>query len=1173
MALTPRLRWLLLSDIHFRLRDFERIRQTAEWIVSLTRQTPGISRVVVCGDVLTSRSMQPTAVLSAAYRFISDLSRSVPHVNVILGNHDLAYRRDYGTTALEALNMSHLRPFISLHDGVGSFNWDGRRVLVLPFREDQTELTTAVADLNLDEAAQTIAFAHLAINRAVTQRHVVRNDSGDTGHSSNQPAPSVGHEDRLKGSVTYLGAPLQLTWADLYDEGRGVVLLNPATLEHELIVNPHAIGYITVEASEALGDKIDALAVRGKHVMILGKLTQFQFWTTRDKLLSLGAESVREPQSTRALRDVSSSSAYSSLGAFVPESDRDVALTSGESSHLLEEASEPGVDELSAISESDDVQSVEIDPVEHVRDYVLSLSLESADEEKMIQLGQKLILAPESTASLEGDAVGYETLLDPKYAITTQGDLSTPTKPVFVARPRSIVISNFLGVQEECTIDFDGDLGRGLTFVVGRNGSGKSTLFEAVVWCQFGRCFRKGLLAGDVINDATGKNCMVSLSFSNGYAITRYRKHSSHGNRVVVSLHGVDQPQFEHGEARATQAALDELLGIDYEKYIKTVVLEQESAASFLTSTPAQRHELIESTLRLSGLDKSAGLSRRMLREIDDDATALRSRINAVEETVSFITGRISNGERQLKRLRIEEEGARKAIDLIQKESKRHRTHHELDEDLKELSEKLEGLKPKIRESQQAVEQAESVLKEVEISEDVATLQSALDRSIRKTENQCQALQDDLSRLNPPPPARTTSSLYRHALRTISHLGFKTSTNRMVLRSIRICLVSLERISNSLGNLLGQVIPSISKRQQDAIAFKRIRLKLAEGESDIVRLIKERNEAHARVALDRNLDEQYVSSLSNKLLDVDARDMRKRLSLSFERHSELLNERSSLQEMQNEHQRERAKIDKAARKQQSFLQNLAKKEQEIATYQQLIEEETQMLKEKRASHAEIEAEIESLMSTRELFAFWEDSLSRRSTKSSTTLRFRNYILDKSLQEVNTIASNILLLLYENTRHARELTKGMLRTIIAADPEFDQGSGGAPAPALLDPTLGITKTLSYAKRSAGERKRIDLAVFFALVQIAQAHSTHRARYMLVDEVFDSLDAAGQAAVVRRCSKLMSRTDFQLVVTHSESLTGSARDTTNDENGDDGESRFSVLSAAMTEKGTKFSHSIA
>lgn len=183
MSLPPHPRWLLLSDIHFRLRDVERTRRTADWIVSLARQTTGINRVVVCGDVLTSRSMQPTTVISAAYRFLSDLSSSVPHVNVILGNHDLAYRRDYGTTALEALNMSRLRSFVTLHDEVRRDNWDGRDVLILPFREDQTELTAAVASIPPDEAAHTVAFAHLAINRAVTQRHVVRDDRGVVGHA------------------------------------------------------------------------------------------------------------------------------------------------------------------------------------------------------------------------------------------------------------------------------------------------------------------------------------------------------------------------------------------------------------------------------------------------------------------------------------------------------------------------------------------------------------------------------------------------------------------------------------------------------------------------------------------------------------------------------------------------------------------------------------------------------------------------------------------------------------------------------------------------------------------------------------------------------------------------------------------------------------------------------
>ncbi|TGJ78676.1 hypothetical protein E0Z10_g10094 [Xylaria hypoxylon] len=1224
MAPIPHPRWLLLSDIHFRLRDFERTRQTAEWIVSLTRQTPGISRVVVCGDVLTSRSMQPTAVLSAAYRFLSDLSQSVPHINVILGNHDLAYRRDYGTTALEALNMQRLRPFISLHDEVGRYTWDGRRVLVLPFREDQTELTSAVADVDPDEATHTVAFAHLAINRAVTQRHVVRTDGGDMGHSvryqgltgpdhfstlarlSNQHAPPAGLENSLKGSVTYLGAPLQLTWADLCDEDRGVVLLNPATLEHELVVNPHAVGYITVQASEVLGDHIDASAVQGKHVMILGKPTQFQYWTLRDKLLSLGAQSVREPRPTPTLRDVSIASAYSSLGASVPASDRDVAFRSAESSDLLAETSGSATDELIASSEPDDLQSVEIDPVEYVRDYVRSLPTESMYEEKTIQLGQKLILASESTDSLGDDAVSYKTLLDPTYSSATQGDFSTPTKQVFVAKPRSIVISNFLGIQEECTIDFDGDLGRGLTFVVGRNGSGKSTLIEAIVWCQFGRCIRKGLSVADVVNDITGKDCVVSLSFSNGYTITRYRKHKTHGNRVIVSLHGVDQPQFEHSEARSTQAAIDELLGIDYEKFVKTVVLEQESAASFLSSTPAQRHELIESTLRLSRLDKSASLSRRLLRDIDDDINALRSKVNTFEQTISLINDRISNRERELKRLRTEEKEARKAIDLLRagfgqnQASDRDLKCDPFEEDLNKSSKRLEELESEIKESQQAVEQAKSVMEEVEIWEDVATLQSVLDQSIHEIKRRCQALRDNLWRLKPAPPdpimmeyihtfesalqslAQTVSWLQLHVLNTIKYLSLSSPLNRMVLHFIRIGLTSLERTSNNLNSLLGQATSSIFKRQQHVGAtetrIEEIQKELAEGESNITRLIKERDEAHARVALNRGLNEQYVRSLSNKLSDINVRDARQQLTFSLKYLSKVLQEQGVLHKLQDKYQAERVEVSEGATrreatKRETFLQNLAKKEQEIATYEKLLEEETQILDEQRSSRAVIEAEMESLMSTRELFAFWEGSLSRRHTKSPATSTFRSYVLEKSLQQINAVASDILLLLYENTRHARELTKGMLRTIIAADSEFDQGPGSVSTPVLLDPTLGVTKTLSYAKRSSGERRRIDLAVFFALVQIAQAHSTHRARYMLVDEVFDRLDAAGQAAIARQCSKLMARTDFQLVVTHSESLTGSARGAPDGEDGDDAESRFSVLSASMTKNGTKFSHSIA
>ncbi|KAI0184028.1 hypothetical protein EV127DRAFT_445341 [Xylaria flabelliformis] len=1224
MPLLPHPRWLLLSDIHFRLRDFERTRRTAEWIVSLTRQTPGISRVVVCGDVLTSRSMQPTAVISAAYRFLSDLSQSVPHVNVILGNHDLAYRRDYGTTALEALNMSRLRPFVSLHDEVGRYDWDGRRVLVLPFREDQTELTSAVAGLDPDEAALTVAFAHLALNRAVTQRHVVRDDSGDLGHSvryrgltgpdhfkalartftghfhshqtilqPNQHTSPDGCEDRLNGSVTYLGAPLQLTWADLSDEDRGVVLLNPATLEHELIINPHAIGYITAQGSEVLDDNIDASTVQGRHVMILGKLTQFQYWTAREKLLSLGAQSVREQRPTPKPGHGSNSFAYNSLGASVPASDRDVALKYADTSDLPEESSRSTTDIQDESSQRDDLHLVKINPVEYVFEYVRSLDIGSMDEKKTIQLGEKLLLASESSASLGEDVAGYKTLLDSTDPITTQGD-SSPTKQVFVAKPSSIVISNFLGVQDECTIDFDGDLGRGLTFVVGDNGSGKSTLIEAIVWCQYGRCIRKGLSVGDVVNDITGKNCMVSLSFRNGYTITRYRKHKMHGNRVTVSLNGIEQTQIEHGEARATQAAIDELLGIDYEEFIKTVVLGHESAAGFLSSTPAQRHDLIESTLGLSRLDSCANMSRTMLREVDDDITTLRGRINTIEQTMSLIEDRITNRKKELKLLRIEEEEARKASvqdqasDLDPKSSRAHDT---FEEDLNMANRRLEELKSEIQESQQAVDQGQSVVKEVEIWEDVAALQSKSDQSIHKTTSRCQALRDELGRLESAQPdpvatdhihafestirslSQTISWLQSHASNAKDYLSPDSPANRMTFHFIRIGLMSLERLSSHLNSLLEQVKSTISKQQEDVDgaegAIESMQMELSEEEANMKRLVKEKDDVYARVALDRGLDEQYVRSLSNKLSDTDVRGARQQLSRSFNHLSKLLTEQGVLHDLQAKLQRNNSvDMSEEAKKREAAVKRLAQKEQEIAIYQKLIEEETSTLNEQRSSRDAIETEIESLMSTRELFAFWEESLSRRRTKSAAASTFRNYVLDKSLQELNAVASRILLELYENTRHARELTKGMLSTIFSED---DQDS--ARTPALLDQTLGVTKTLAYAKRSGGERKRIDLAVFFALVQIAQAHSSHRARYMLVDEVFDSLDAAGQAAVVRWCSRLMTWTDFQLVVTHSDYLINAARGLADDEDDDDDESRYSVLSAEMTNEGTKLSYNMA
>ncbi|RYP53001.1 hypothetical protein DL768_001939 [Monosporascus sp. mg162] len=155
MGTTTKARWLLASDIHFKPYDLDRITHSANWIAS-TAQEHKVSRAIICGDLLTARTLQPTHVLSARYRFLDKLAGAVPHLDVILGNHDLAYRSDYTTSALEPLAIARLSPFVTFHAEIGCYQWDGRRVLVMPFREDQSQIVRFVRNLDRKRAAEMV---------------------------------------------------------------------------------------------------------------------------------------------------------------------------------------------------------------------------------------------------------------------------------------------------------------------------------------------------------------------------------------------------------------------------------------------------------------------------------------------------------------------------------------------------------------------------------------------------------------------------------------------------------------------------------------------------------------------------------------------------------------------------------------------------------------------------------------------------------------------------------------------------------------------------------------------------------------------------------------------------------------------------------------------------------
>ncbi|KAK4070996.1 uncharacterized protein Triagg1_6363 [Trichoderma aggressivum f. europaeum] len=1127
-------RWMLLSDIHFGRRDPDHVWRTAQWIVAEAERNK-ITRAVICGDLLTSRTMQLTHVLSACYRFIGLLSDVVPRVHILLGNHDLAYRRDYQTTALAVFNINRMAPYVSLHNGIAHHEWDGRRVLLLPFREDQNELTEAVAALGPNEASETVAFAHLAINKAIMQRHVVSTDIDKphvtssisyrgltgpdrfaslartfTGHFHSHQ--TIRNNDGLGGSITYLGSPLQLSWADLLDERRGVVLFDPETLEHELLVNPHAVSYTTANIQQVLNGQVDKSAVADKHVMLVGQHNYLNYVTARDRLTSrqLEARSVRKwiPKGFALNTDHTS---FGGLGASVPESDAAVQLSEWpiEGRKSLD-ATRDSVPDSSADNEP---RAETLNLAAEARKYIKSVEMDEdllLRRDELVRVGQRIIQVSPEVEDQDGEAkLSYRDFLNPSsqaVGTKTATELAGPSTHVFVAEPRTLTITNFLGVQGTITVDFRRNLPRGLTFLVGDNGSGKSTLVEAMVWCQFGQCIRSGLLVGDVVNDNARKDCSVILEFANGYTIARHRKHKMYGNRVIVSLQGEPQTQLELPDARTTQEAINELLGTDYETYIRTVVLSHESAASFLSSTPAQRRNLIEASLGLSMLDQCGQVSRLLLKDIDNDVNKVQSKLEASLMNMEYLERRLTEMNRTQRRLQKDMEEAGESVATATQE-------------LATADLRMNKVYPSEDNTSFRHQNAE-----------ISTLQ---DRIISEQEN-LQRLEKSYARIQKQKPTEPTTWLAQLHRQICQKLGNMADTHpiglsrllhaaKMFILRFRLKAVgSLLRISQIPSN--GSQGNNVQNRDEKAA---------------INSLSKDINNSTSRL--------QHLRHEADRIITHE--------ELAIKKVATIKKQLTQVIEAQN------------AREEKQ--QQLTLKQEKVNVYTDLIKDEQSSLHMSRSEHDALTATQKDLEVNRELFQFWSSALTKRTprasssstrSKAKTPANFRDHVLGKSISELNALLVQVLTMLYDDTRHARDMATGMLRSLFDSDSiDTDMDASISSLGPVLDPNLAVNASIAYGKRSGGERKRVDLALYFALLQLSWARSAHRAHYLLVDEVFDSLDEAGQAAVVRWCG-LMSRTvGWVVVITHSRFLV--ERDL-----GEDADKPM-VVRARMGQKGTE------
>jgi len=179
-----------------------------------------------------------------------------------------------------------------------------------------------------------------------------------------------------------------------------------------------------------------------------------------------------------------------------------------------------------------------------------------------------------------------------------------------------------------------------------------------------------------------------------------------------------------------------------------------------------------------------------------------------------------------------------------------------------------------------------------------------------------------------------------------------------------------------------------------------------------------------------------------------------------------------------------------------------------------------MLEELRAEiqNAELEqyalvSEYDKLNKIKKMLSFWYDSFSPQG--------IRSYILENITPILNTYVQEYCSVLTNNEMQIEFTTKTKLK----------KGDTREKFSILTKQLHGGN---TYQSNSKGERQRANLAIAFALSDLAELHSSKKIPFRFLDEPFEGIDAAGMDSVVSLLLDQAKKYSTVFVVTHQNHL---------------------------------------